>query len=454
LVAMLALMLLDLSILIGCIVLVVTIRYLVGGSFSPSLYLSMAWTPVVYVLIAILTKVYTHLQTPPERLKRISGAVSFFFLVAVLFAFLTHQADVYSRSIFLMSWGISLVAIPIARMLASRMMPNIFSWRAPCVLIGSNNDVGRVANQINQEGSGLSVAAVSLAPGETTDFEIMQIPLEDLPALAAVNPHCYAVLSADSSGSWPPPDTMGRLSFHFRHVLLRSPQIDQLSTWTRGVRLGGLTLLTCEFKLLDPWRRRFKRIFDIVFCMTAGLVILPFLGLLYVLIRLDSPGPAFFIQERLGEAGKPFRIIKFRTMHCDAEDDLKKLLFEDEDLACQWRENQKLMSDPRITRVGWWLRKTSIDELPQIVNVLFGTMSLVGPRPIVEAEIAKYGDDYATFTHVKPGITGLWQVSGRNKTDYAQRVALDVAYVKNWSIYIDLWILARTTLEVFKLTGC
>jgi len=452
--SVLALMALDVAVLFLCLTLVVTTRFLLGGDFAPGLYLSLAWTPVLYLLLAVLTKVYMPLQTPPEIIKRQSGAISFFFLVVALFFFMSHEATAYSRSIFLVSWGLSLVALPVARGAAIHYLPALFSWRAPCVLIGSGRQARLMAERLEEPCSSLRLTAVSVPSDEAADFAVPNYSFEALPAFAAANSHAYAVLLVNPCADWPPPDAMERLSFSFCNVLLQTPQIDQVSTWTRGVRLSGMTLLTSQFKLLDPWRMRFKRAFDITFCLTVGLVILPFAALLALLIRLDSPGSVFFTQERIGKGGRTFRIIKFRTMQMDAEERLCRLLEKDQDCAEQWHKKQKLDDDPRITRVGYWLRRTSIDELPQLVNVFLGTMSLVGPRPIVDNEIEKYGRHYRTYSRVRPGLTGLWQISGRNSTGYARRVALDVAYVRNWSIYMDLWILARTVLEVLRLSGC
>lgn len=447
-------MALDVAVLFLCLTLVVTARFLLGGSFAPGLYFSLTWTPALYLLLAGLTKVYMPLQTPPEIIKRQSGALSFFFLVIALFFFMSHEEAAYSRSIFLVSWGVSLIALPVARGAAIHYFPAFFSWRAPCVLIGSGRQARLMAERLEEPCSCLRLTAVSVPSDEAAGFDFPNYQFDALPDFATANPHGYAVLLVNPCSDWPPRNAMERLSFSFGNVLLQSPQIDQVSTWTRGVRLGGMTLLTSQFKLLDPWRMRFKRVFDIAFCLTAGLVILPLVGLLYVLIRLDSPGPAFFTQERLGKAGRTFRVLKFRTMQIDAEARLDTLLEKDPACARQWQKKQKLDDDPRITRVGYWLRRTSIDELPQLANVLCGDMSLVGPRPIVRSEVKKYGEHYRTYAYVRPGLTGLWQISGRNSTIYARRVALDVAYVRNWSIYMDLWILARTVLEVFRLSGC
>ena len=447
-------MLLDVCVLTACLALVILARYRLGGQFAPRLYLPLVWTLGLYLFLALLTGVYAPLQTPPEVIKRLSGAISSFFLMLAFLVFLNHDAAVYSRLIFLVSWALSLAVVPMARGLAARLAPALFCWRPRCVLIGTPEQTRLMSERLAHPRAPLWPAAVSLPPGAAGFPGLPVIPFEELPAFARENPHCYALLFVNARSQWPPANAMDRLSLSFRHVLLQSPQIDQISTWTYGVRLGGVTLLTSQFKLLDPWRMLFKRAFDVAFCLTVGLAFLPLLGLLSLLIRLDSPGPAFFSQTRLGQGGRSFRILKFRTMYLDAEQRLGSLLAQDKALACQWKDNQKLACDPRITRVGAWLRKTSIDELPQLFNVLLGTMSLVGPRPIVEGEVERYAEHYATYIRVKPGITGLWQISGRNRTAYTQRVALDVSYVRNWSIYMDLWILARTSFEVFRLTGC
>jgi len=173
-------------------------------------------------------------------------------------------------------------------------------------------------------------------------------------------------------------------------------------------------------------------------------MIIPLLMAIVVLIKLDSSGPAFYSHQRLGVGGKHFRCWKFRTMYTNAEYVLDEFLQENPTLRAEWEQNFKLRDDPRVTRVGHFLRKTSLDELPQLWNVLRGEMSLVGPRPIVDAEIPKYGTIYEMYQRIRPGMSGFWQINGRNDTDYTERVRLDAYYVHNWSVWLDLVILART----------
>ena len=196
-----------------------------------------------------------------------------------------------------------------------------------------------------------------------------------------------------------------------------------------------------------------KWLLDKALSVVAFAMLSPFFVIVPILVKLTSPGPVFYRQRRLGVNGREMRIWKFRSMYVDADERLARILAEDPEAAKEWKESFKLHDDPRVTPLGRWLRKTSIDEFPQLFNVLAGDMALVGPRPIVKDEVAYYGTAYKVFSSVKPGVTGLWQVSGRSDTDYARRVALDVEYVINWSPWLDLWILVRTFFTVLSSRG-
>jgi lipopolysaccharide/colanic/teichoic acid biosynthesis glycosyltransferase len=173
---------------------------------------------------------------------------------------------------------------------------------------------------------------------------------------------------------------------------------------------------------------------------------------LALLVRRDG-GPVFFRQSRVGAGGRMFRCIKFRTMHVDAEKQLKRVLVTDPAAAEEWAASQKLSNDPRVTKIGRFLRRSSLDEMPQLFNVLRAEMSLVGPRPIVPAEIERYGGDIEYYYEARPGLTGLWQVSGRSDASYASRVKLDVWYVRNWTLWHDIAILFKTIPAVFLQRG-
>ena len=196
-----------------------------------------------------------------------------------------------------------------------------------------------------------------------------------------------------------------------------------------------------------------KRATDVLIAASALIFLLPVLVPIALCIKLRDGGPALFRQRRIGRDGKEFMCYKFRSMVIDADVQLRMLLESDPQARAEWQATQKLNSDPRITAFGAFLRKSSLDELPQLFNILKGEMSVVGPRPIVRCEIEKYGEYFRHYCQVRPGLTGLWQVSGRSTTSYDARVALDVEYVNEYSYMNDLKIIVKTVPAVLRSEG-
>jgi Undecaprenyl-phosphate galactose phosphotransferase WbaP len=217
--------------------------------------------------------------------------------------------------------------------------------------------------------------------------------------------------------------------------------------------IQGAFALELRRNLLYRRNRIAKRLIDIVLLLFSFVFLIPLTLLIALTIVLESGFPVFYKHERIGKGGKLFTAWKYRTMLKNADAEFEEALKVDPDLCKEWEENHKLKRDPRLTKVGSVLRRLSLDEFPQLWNVLKGEMSLVGPRPIVEKEIEKYGDDYDLYSQVLPGLTGLWQVSGRSDLSYVERVWLDTHYVRNWSIWLDLVILVRTFWVVLAGIG-
>lgn len=195
-----------------------------------------------------------------------------------------------------------------------------------------------------------------------------------------------------------------------------------------------------------------KRLFDIVGATAIGIVVSPLMLIIAVAIRANG-SPVFFSHTRIGRGHRPFRCYKFRSMVPDAEQVLTDLLQSDPRVLQEWRENHKLHNDPRVIRLGDFLRKTSLDELPQLWNVLKGDMSLVGPRPIVADEMERYGNKAQAYCSVRPGMTGLWQISGRNNVTYSRRVSLDMLYIRKQNLRVDCWVLWQTLFVVLGRIG-
>jgi len=197
-----------------------------------------------------------------------------------------------------------------------------------------------------------------------------------------------------------------------------------------------------------------KRAMDIIGAIVGILFLIPLIFIVAIINLINREnGPLFYAQKRIGKDGKEFKMFKFRTMIVGADEKLKELLAGDEELRKEWEENRKLKNDPRITKIGNFMRKTSLDEFPQFVNVLMGSMSLVGPRAVVEDEIEKFGIYQKDVLSVKPGITGYWAANGRSETSYEERVYMETKYARNWSVWMDIKILFKTVLSVAKKEG-
>ncbi len=238
---------------------------------------------------------------------------------------------------------------------------------------------------------------------------------------------------------------------------LRAPSQGRQNTAERLSRFHELRSLSAH-RVTDPRLIRnvrratgvAKRCFDFAVAALMLALLSPVLLTIAALIKIRDPGPILFGHRRVGRQGGSFYCLKFRTMKMNAEEELRRILATDSDAAAEWNETQKLRNDPRVTKLGAFLRKFSIDELPQLINVLRGEMSLVGPRPITSEELERYGRQRRYYLLVRPGITGLWQVSGRSSATYEQRVQLDREYLEEWSWLGEVWILAMTLPAVFK----
>lgn len=218
--------------------------------------------------------------------------------------------------------------------------------------------------------------------------------------------------------------------------------------------LDGMLLLHMRWNLAKPWNLLIKRLFDLSVATAVAIALAPVLIATAIAIRIESPGPIFFVQERLGRGRRRFGCVKFRTMYADNEARLQSHLADDQGASAEWKEFAKLKSlDPRVTRVGRFLRRSSIDELPQLINVIRRDMSLVGPRPYLPSETERMGDLAETILKAPPGVTGLWQVSGRNNLSFEQRVRLDEYYVRNWSLWMDVVVLLKTVRAVLRGDG-
>lgn len=354
-----------------------------------------------------------------------------------------------SRLWWALVWPLAMLCVPLGRGLARSLMRRVGVWQRPTLIVGNGPNAHEAVAALNSEPA-LGFAVVELVDA-TQASKAMS---EKLRQWAKV-PGAQFVLAMEHGQN------------DLREDLLRSLvhwKAEDVSVVPamRGVPLFGTDMSyffsheVAILKLRNNLRywpaRLLKRVFDLFAALV--LLVLGALPLLYIALRIRRDGgPVIFAHQRVGQSGKVFPSFKFRTMQVDAEERLRELLANDPAARAEWEREFKLRNDPRITPIGHFLRRTSLDELPQLFNVIRGEMSLVGPRPVIRAELSRYGDDVDYFLMVRPGMTGLWQVSGRNDTGYDTRVYLDTWYVKNWSLWYDIAILFKTIRVVLNREG-
>jgi Undecaprenyl-phosphate galactose phosphotransferase WbaP len=453
------LMLGDAAAITAVTALAVVLRWWGGGSYHLIDYLHLL--PGVALFVAVLWREGLYDDLPPnpaDELRRIAGGVTIAFLILAAATFLLRGAERYSRTVFFLAWLFSLVAVPLVRGCLRHLFARRPWWGLPVIVLGAGRTAELLIRAL-QRNPGLGLKAVALVDDDPAKqgTTLCGVPVvgvvAEAPARAAERGIRCAVAAMPGAEPRRLLHLWSELGPRFPHLVVIPGLFGFASLWVEAKDLGGILGLEVRQSLLMAGPRFAKRLLDLVLV----LAFLPFLGLLVLLfallIRCDGRGPVFYSQRRLGREGREFKAWKFRTMRPDADQVLAEVLARDPALRAEWEKDRKLRDDPRVTRIGRILRVTSLDELPQLWNVLCGEMSLVGPRPIVQAETAKYGDFYPLYERVRPGITGLWQVSGRNNTTYEERVGLDAYYVRNWSPWLDLWILARTVKTVLLREG-
>jgi Undecaprenyl-phosphate galactose phosphotransferase WbaP len=329
------------------------------------------------------------------------------------------------------------------------------SMRAKASELVSPSDAAALAAAPIRRDSGTNLKAPPRARGMFAEVEGVPV-IGDFalaPVLAKKLGISYAIVAMPNAGGEHLVQLTERIGGAFSHLLVIPDLFGFASLGVPAKDVGGVLGIEVRQQLLLAGPRFAKRLMDLVLTILGGICILPLIALLSLAIKLDSRGPLFYTQPRVGRDGKMFNAFKFRSMHGDGEARLKAVLDADPKLLAEYEEFHKLTNDPRVTRVGRLVRKYSLDELPQLWNVLRGEMSLVGPRPYLAREIPQMQGKEGIILRAMPGLTGLWQVSDRNATGFGARLRMDVHYVRNWSPWLDIYVLARTVGVVLKGTG-
>ena len=460
----------------------------------------LAVLPVCLLIFAYAQLYAATPPSPPEEIRRTTLTITFVCAGLWLVSFLVRSGgwDGVQHLAWILAWAVAVFCAPTFRATLRWKFASRRWWGQPVVVLGAGR-VGRAVVGTLQRRPQLGLKPVGVLDDDPLkhgtlratwgddDIEVEAVPestgeppkstpdspstrsawanfsqIEEVPVLGGLD--LAPVLSQRlkirfAVVAMPEADASALLSIIERYAesfqsVLAIPDLFDLAYFGAATRdLGGVLGIEVRRQLLLTGPRLAKRAMDVTITGLALLAVSPLLLLIALSIKLDSRGSIFYNQKRLGQDGVRFPAFKFRTMHGDGEKRLAEVLARDPKLRAEYDEFHKLTIDPRVTRVGRFLRKYSLDELPQLWNVLVGDMSLVGPRPYLEREIPEMDQKEAIILRVKPGITGIWQVTERNASTFERRLHMDVEYVRSWSPWLDIYVLARTVPVVLGGTG-
>lgn len=426
--------------------------------FYPNEYI-FCWVPAVFLIFLGHSRTYRQMKPVVDTMRDIFLSVFYGWISSIIIIYFL-QAGMKASRLFIILFGIFVLCnVCIIRYAILKFLKRKNIFCEPVIIIGAGLTAERLI-KFSEEDLGYRYKIFGLID----DHPVSEILPEKFKILGGFSDARKiirrakvqtVIIAAPGISREQLQDLITDIQPHVKNI---SFVPDLIGTPMAGVDASILfsekiLMLNLRNNLSRRYNRIFKRIFDLTATIFGGLLILPFILIIAVAVAVDNRGRIIFPHKRVGLHGKKFFCYKFQTMIKDAEKVLEKYLEENPDAKKEWEESFKLTNDPRVTKLGNFLRRTSLDELPQLWNVIRGEMSLVGPRPIVEKEIVRYGENIREYYMVLPGITGMWQVSGRSDTTYAERVAMDTWYVRNWSVWIDIMYLFKTVKAVIAEKG-
>lgn len=413
------------------------------------------WVPLIFFVFLAQTQVYTKMQPLLDSVRTIFTALIYGIVSCIILLFLFKESIALSR-IYAGLFAIFVIfSVFIVRYLVRFFLKKAHLLYEPVILIGAGRTAERVLRFFDGD-LGYRYDVMGIIDDHPISERISKKfllygKMKDAETIVRDAGIQNVIITAPGLKKEALQELIQKIQPHVRNI---SFVPDLIGTPMAGIETQTLfseeiLMLTLKNNLASKRNRFIKRSFDIIFTVFGSILISPILLALFLIVAINNKGHVIFAHQRVGKNGRLFPCYKFQTMIPNAQEALKKYLAENPEARKEWEENFKLEHDPRVTKLGAFLRKTSLDELPQLWNVIRGDMSLVGPRPIVTAEIERYGDYFREYSMVLPGITGMWQASGRSDTTYEERVAMDTWYVHNWSVWIDLMYLFKTAKAVF-----
>ena len=430
-----------------------------GTSYHvPDAYLFF-WIPLVFIAFLGIAQTYTKMQPILETVRQIFYAVLYALITCILALYFMEASMLASRLYVVLFGVLALFNIYVVRYVLLKVLKTTNTLTKPVILIGAGK-TAEIVLRFFEGDLGYRYRVVGLLDdnpiSDILPHKFLLLgKVSDAESIIRDSGIKTVIITAPGMDSERLESLVAKIQPLVRDILF-VPDLMMLPLGHVGVEpfyTEKVFMLSIRNNLARRRNRLAKRVFDLVATICGGLLILPILLVLAVLVGIDNRGRIIFAHRRVGRNGKLFPCYKFQSMVPDAQERLEEYLAQNPEARKEWEESFKLTNDPRVTKLGAFLRRTSLDELPQLWNVLMGDMSLVGPRPIVTKEIERYGDYIREYYMVPPGITGMWQVNGRSDTTYEERVAMDTWYVRNWSVWIDLVYLFKTIKTVFTGKG-
>ena len=443
-------------VLAGMLSLTIRNTFITYSTFHIAPLYLYGWVPLVYAAFILYEGLYGPRMLIYQMVKKLFYASVGGTVFSIILMFLTQASGNVSRFYVLLYTIISFILLVLARYLMSRMMKRMRLFQIPVLIVGAGKTGEAIARQIESD-NGMRYRIV----GFLEDNEPYS---QDCHILGGFSDMEKVIKETGVTTVWIaapgiPQEQLSTLIYQAQTlardvgVVPNLVAVPMSNVTVASFFDAKIMLLQVRNNLARRSNQIAKRLFDLTATIAGGILISPILLLIAIWIYHDSPGPVIFKHRRVGKDGKEFNCYKFRSMCTNSQEVLEHLLATDPAAKEEWDREFKLKNDPRITKSGHFLRKTSLDELPQLLNVLKGEMSLVGPRPIIQKEVERYGKYIKEYYSVLPGITGMWQTSGRSDIDYPERVQMDSWYVHNWSVWLDLVLLWRTISVVITHKG-
>ncbi len=393
---------------------------------------------------------------PADEVRKFSLTSFFCFTgIALSIAVETDDREMLSVAL-LLATPFATLFLPLLREGIRTAFSSFSWWGVPVVIYVSNENKYTIADRLLNKPS-LSYRPAAIINIDATDYEEYKgIPvfpysqeIEDCVHACNITTAIVMELPEGNTANTP----LDSILSDYRYIIA-IPYYQNIKFVSLSVRnFGDILGFSASNRLTRPINLFIKRCIDLGILLLFSPLILPIIVIIAIIVKCTSKGKIFYGHKRIGKNGKQIKVWKFRSMVTDADKRLKELLENNPEMKREWEEHQKLEHDPRITSIGKFLRKTSLDELPQLFNILLGQMSFVGPRPVTEPEKEKYGDTFKYIFSVTPGLSGMWQISGRSSTGYDERIFLDTFYIQNWSIWLDIWIILQTFIVVVTRKG-